>query len=425
MKRREFLKHSGSLTVGSMATLMASPWLRFTSAQASAQEWVPRFFVLIRAQYGWDTTLSLEPLTHKASGTTQNDVFLEYSPEQIFVSNNLRLGPAVAPMKDYFSQLSVINGVHVSPTEIGHEVAREYMSSGALSGNILNLPLEINLQRARTPYGVVQYHTSLATKGKAVRLTSISDLLSQGSISIDAVSKLVVPKKGSELQGSVATFMQDEGRIRAYRAAIAQAHLDAANADSMPVAGQTAALAFKYGVAEQMQVDTGQLLDTHSGHEKVHLAAQTSMWSDVKSFIDSFKAVEMRDGRSVFDFTTFMVTSEFSRTPALNGQKGKDHNPRTNSVLLLGRGIRPGVQVGSSRVITSAQNHGGVPDCRSMAMNAKTGEVAQTLNQALSTDFHLITPSHVANTVFQIMGFDGRLVDSREFDVPPVLPVIA
>jgi hypothetical protein len=48
------------------------------------------------------------------------------------------------------------------------------------------------------------------------------------------------------------------------------------------------------------------------------------------------------------------VVSEFARTPALDGARGKDHNPFTNSVLLAGRGVRGGVTVGASRLIPAA-----------------------------------------------------------------------
>jgi uncharacterized protein (DUF1501 family) len=44
---------------------------------------------------------------------------------------------------------------------------------------------------------------------------------------------------------------------------------------------------------------------------------------------------------SMLDETTVVVCSEFSRTPLLNGDNGKDHHP-WNSMLLVGKNVRGG-----------------------------------------------------------------------------------
>jgi hypothetical protein len=51
-----------------------------------------------------------------------------------------------------------------------------------------------------------------------------------------------------------------------------------------------------------------------------------------------------------------LVTSEMSRTPALNMANGKDHNEQTTSFLLAGGGLRGGRTIGGSRLISRAQN---------------------------------------------------------------------
>jgi uncharacterized protein (DUF1501 family) len=48
-----------------------------------------------------------------------------------------------------------------------------------------------------------------------------------------------------------------------------------------------------------------------------------------------------------------VVISEFARTPALNGARGKDHNPMTNSVLFAGHGIQKGKTVRASLLIVT------------------------------------------------------------------------
>jgi hypothetical protein len=54
------------------------------------------------------------------------------------------------------------------------------------------------------------------------------------------------------------------------------------------------------------------------------------------------------DERGLLDSTLVMVTSEFGRTPKINGTGGRDHWPRVFSVGLAGGGIQRGLVYGSS-----------------------------------------------------------------------------
>jgi uncharacterized protein (DUF1501 family) len=54
------------------------------------------------------------------------------------------------------------------------------------------------------------------------------------------------------------------------------------------------------------------------------------------------------DERGLLDSTLVMVTSEFGRTPKINGTGGRDHWPRVFSVGLAGGGVQRGLVHGSS-----------------------------------------------------------------------------
>ena len=54
------------------------------------------------------------------------------------------------------------------------------------------------------------------------------------------------------------------------------------------------------------------------------------------------------DERALLDSTLVMITSEFGRTPKINGTGGRDHWPRVFSVGLAGGGIQRGLVYGSS-----------------------------------------------------------------------------
>ena len=159
---------------------------------------------------------------------------------------------------------------------------------------------------------------------------------------------------------------------------------------------------FAGGLAMSAAIDIAKYidlnnLDSHINHEKYHMRSQTQAWDYVSQFFNIFKSVPYHQ-KSLFDFTTFLVVTEFSRTPFLNLLKGKDHNPYTNSILFAGKGVNGNQTIGKSIVWskrqTSKENsiHTGLP------INFKTGEVIQ----ALTPDCNMIAPENVARTLLEI-----------------------
>jgi hypothetical protein len=68
--------------------------------------------------------------------------------------------------------------------------------------------------------------------------------------------------------------------------------------------------------------------------------------------------------RGLLDSTVVMISSEFGRTPKINGTAGRDHWPKVFSVVLAGGGIRKGIVYGSSNAVASdpEENPIGVED---------------------------------------------------------------
>src|SRR2546428_12702146 len=54
------------------------------------------------------------------------------------------------------------------------------------------------------------------------------------------------------------------------------------------------------------------------------------------------------DRRGMLDSTLVMVTTEFGRTPKINGTAGRDHYPKVFSIVMAGGGIRQGQVYGSA-----------------------------------------------------------------------------
>lgn len=78
----------------------------------------------------------------------------------------------------------------------------------------------------------------------------------------------------------------------------------------------------------------------------------------------------------VFDRTVVVLTSEFGRTPRINGNEGRDHHPAVWSTVIGGGGIQPGRRVGKS-------DQGKAVDRRPV----RVGELHATLCQALGVDY--------------------------------------
>ena len=59
------------------------------------------------------------------------------------------------------------------------------------------------------------------------------------------------------------------------------------------------------------------------------------------------------DAQGLLDETLVMVSSEFGRTPKINGNAGRDHWPKVFSVVLAGGGITRGAIYGTSNATAS------------------------------------------------------------------------
>ncbi len=160
-------------------------------------------------------------------------------------------------------------------------------------------------------------------------------------------------------------------------------------------------------LAEIQIYPDGPTLDTHSGHIGVHKSAQVQVFGKIAEVLDLFKATPFgNNGESLFDKTTFMVTSEFSRTAALNSAKGKDHNPMTNSTMLIGKGIKGGEIVGASTLVTRENSTFSLPYQIGLPYDFENKRVIkQRLNGS-----KFITPEVLFCTICEALNVDFRKV---------------
>jgi uncharacterized protein (DUF1501 family) len=92
---------------------------------------------------------------------------------------------------------------------------------------------------------------------------------------------------------------------------------------------------------------------TYGGWD-MHNQIKGSMQGQMPAFDQAFATLIRDLERSgLLDSTLVMVSSEFGRTPKINGTAGRDHWPKVFSVVLAGGGIKKGVVYGASDATAS------------------------------------------------------------------------
>src|SRR5438128_6662452 len=87
---------------------------------------------------------------------------------------------------------------------------------------------------------------------------------------------------------------------------------------------------------------------TYGGWD-MHVSIKASMAGQMPEFDKAFATlIRDLDRNGLLQSTLIMVSSEFGRTPKVNGTAGRDHWPKVFSVVLAGGGIKRGFVYGSS-----------------------------------------------------------------------------
>ncbi len=357
----------------------------------------PGFFVTLIRRDGMDCTLGLDPLK-KSIYRDEKDVYLEYRDEDIVDAGEHHFAPSAVALKKHASELAVINGI-VMRRDSGHESLREYMMSGDQSGATPIASAAHTMAFDLTAFGLIHNDYSIYSAGKEIMLSSASTLL---------------PKIETN-QGEETEFLDSEEEqtllletIAAYRSMVKKIPEVRRKFTEVPPIEireskevRLVASSFLSGTSAQAQLILGSdvFLDTHSNHPKIHGDGQKRFWNDVSAIFDFFKQIPFHQG-SLFDATTFFVVTEFSRTPALNGSNGKDHNPFTNSCLLAGRGVAGGRRIGASHVLPRSTRADQMPLHIGMPYDFAQ---AKTVSRS-GTGVSLIYPENVISTLRQIIG---------------------
>lgn len=334
------------------ALLLAASRLPIVGASENSSN----FFVHIRTIGGIDSTLGLDPLTHAEFGTNNDQIFIEYRPEDILSSGAIRLGPAGRALLPLAGEFSLIRGIHMR-TDIQHEPMNEFWVRADLSSSSPSTIFSIAERLGLGAAASANLPNSTSVRSRSLSSNSGSTLNPMTETEWQALRLAHPGTDFTRAEADEKRFQEIKPEIENVVNALGQ------GADPFLKEGTALSIMMNRGLVHVAVLDLNRdvsslgNLDTHSDHEGNHLRVQTEVWEKVAELFKIFKGIELEGGRSLFDATTFLVTSEFSRTPFLNFSKGKDHNIHTNSVLLVGPRIRKGIVAGGSRVIASPHRY--------------------------------------------------------------------
>lgn len=387
--RRSFLKAGIASSLG-MPFLSSPPLLKAASSLEEDKE----FFLFVEMTGAWDVCLAFDPKDREEllpNGTKQFDQPYEISEVKEY-SNGIRLAPAGKALSKYTDKMAVINGIFME--QDGNHDPRKSMS-GSGDGNLPFVQAFIaakneSLSSCPLPhlYSANSYINGFFNPGNFS-----SDSLKIGMTELAAVLKQLGGTNQKYIQEMNNQHYQSlSGDVKRSFAHYVQADKTAGEVSSLlddlrePLPsvvekpeekGKFLGKAFASGLLGSATLNFfNYLFDTHSQHYESHPLDKAL--SDVSKICAELEKVELNDSESVMDKTTVVLTSEYSRTPVLNYDRGKDHNPFSNSMVLFGHKVKsPGVYgVSGARELTGRlQNHAAMPIDFSTGKYNETGEV--------------------------------------------------
>jgi Protein of unknown function (DUF1501) len=170
---------------------------------------------------------------------------------------------------------------------------------------------------------------------------------------LEAVNDYFKQTEKSDKLAAMDTFYE-----RAYSLISSPQAREAFNIDAEP-----AAIRDEYGrneagqrmlMARRLVVAGVRFVALTYGGWDMHTSVAGGMRGQLPPFDQAFAAlVRDLDRLGKLDETLIMVSSEFGRTPKVNGNAGRDHWPKVFSVVLAGGGIKRGSVFGSSNPVAS------------------------------------------------------------------------
>lgn len=407
VSRRGLLKGGAALALGAGAAfggVSAVGRLARAAAAPHPDGYPPRHYIFCYFGGGWDVLLSLDPrdpavFSNGAMGTTriqpayellQNNPGAPY--RDVLGDGTMFLGPYMGELAAQAHRLCVVRGM--SMDTLTHEVGRRRFLTGrppsglAARGSstdtwlasqlgadepIPNLALRVesynagdlpNFASALKANGVDDLLRVLRPAGPALgelQERQLDALLSQVAACPSATrsglwqtaesSRAKARQMVEEDLGGLFDLRSNAPEMQALRGFYGIPNTGAAALSSSAAMAALAATAVMSGVSRAVSVRiTSRSLDTHFANWNVDQGPiQAEAFTAIARMLDHLASAPYPDGSgaSWLDRTVVVGFSEFSRTPLLNGNGGRDHW-LGNSCFLAGGNIAGGKVIGGS-----------------------------------------------------------------------------
>jgi hypothetical protein len=333
----------------------------------------PHFFMQIVLEEGYDSLYMFDsrPLSFTAAGKIAH--FTQSEPElweglnggKAFVASSFNR------LRSFEHLYSVINGVHMPLGFDGHdENVKALFSANPFGGTYFATSLSTNSKPLDyvkialiTPDGIINNQNSLALNPDVANTLAeqAARLMTDSGTVPEPWSKWAVTRAKECAKGS---GMFSNGCQRFYssiesypelarRLANTQVEPDGEKSD-LEKAVQVGIKYFKAGISNSALIGRfGNGFDTHSPAEaKESHGLFITLADELARVFELLRGTPFDHQRSMLDVTTVMIGSEFNRTHLQTNkavdESGTDHNPLGNSIILAGKGVRPGMVVGAT-----------------------------------------------------------------------------
>ena len=378
--RREFLYvgllGSLGLTVGDLFKLQAAPAAAHAAGKGPAAQSVINIYLPggIAAQESFDPKL-LAPIEYRGPlGTVKTKL------DGILFSEHLRKTAEVADKITVVRSMThgeadhdrgthnMFTGYRPSPAihypSFGSVVSHELGTRNDLPPYVCipNLPTQFaGTGYLGSAYGPFSLGSDPTSKDSKVRDLTLPNGIDEKRFAERREMRAVVDAHFSELEKADALDGMDSFYQRAY----AMISSDKARA-AFSLKDEPDKLREEYGANEaglrmllaRRLVEAGvRFVSLTYGGWDHHDNIRNGVSGQMPRFDQAFAAlIRDLDKRGLLDSTLVLVTTEFGRTPKINGTAGRDHYPKVFSIVMAGGGIRQGQVYGSSDAT------GGEPD---------------------------------------------------------------
>lgn len=341
MNRRTFLQTSS-------AFILSQFFPKTVLGQLLAMQ--KKNFLIIRAHQGMDNLAGLNPWLEPSFDPDK--LFIDYSPSDVLRNidgTQISLGPAAYSLSPFAKQMAVINGVVMGASDLGHPLGMQYITSGRIQETAPHL---VSMLASNSGMRRILSDSAPQIRNCHVEILNGQDTKKYGLQSNSQSSILNLYKKRNSAHQAQEKYNSQKFIIEQTSEVYNSVHGEDTNQANQKYSDDDIVISgFKSGLFSfaQLNWDSGfKSMDNHFNYSGDHIAAQKERWDRLARLLNHLKNL------NILENTLVMVVTEFTRTPKLNVNKGKDHNYGDNSVLLVGGcGLQGGRVIGDRRLVTS------------------------------------------------------------------------